>query len=145
MEPRVMPKSRDKRRSVSAVTARLPSTISLILWGGTLNARASAVWLRSSGRKNSSRRISPGVGLGSQSGSVIIVDFDIGWASVGQRRSRGPRNCPQHEQRVVRAGNDSEGLTRVVAELDERGRLVEPFHNRADLPSHESLFGQIAQ
>src|SRR5208283_2882624 len=81
-KPGVKPKYRVKRRSVSAVTARLPSTISLIRRGGTRNARASAVWLRLSGRRNSSSRISPGVGLGSQYGSVIIDDFDMGRASI---------------------------------------------------------------
>jgi len=36
-------------------------------------------------------------------------------------------------------------LTRVVAELDKYGHLIERFDDRADLASHKSAFWQVAQ
>src|SRR5579862_3642884 len=52
------------RKSVSAVMARLPSTISLTRRGDTPMARARAVCDRAIGLRNSSSRISPGRGFG---------------------------------------------------------------------------------
>jgi hypothetical protein len=48
-----------RRKSVSAVTARLPSTISLIHRGGTLMARAKPFRVSPMGLMNSSSRIRP--------------------------------------------------------------------------------------
>src|SRR5258706_8571023 len=60
-----VPKYRARRNAVSAVTARLPRTISLIRRGGTPTSLASWYWLTSSGFRKSSRRTSPGVVGGS--------------------------------------------------------------------------------
>src|SRR5271165_3892686 len=58
--------------------------------GGTQSALASADWLRPSGRTNSSRRISPGVGFGNQSASVVVDDFDIGRTSFPPLETDAP-------------------------------------------------------
>jgi len=50
-----------KRKSVSAVTARFPETISLLRWAGTPISFARRYWLIPIGLRNSSIRISPGV------------------------------------------------------------------------------------
>ncbi|KAK0352875.1 hypothetical protein LTR94_019054 [Friedmanniomyces endolithicus] len=92
------PQYRARRRSVSAVTARFPSTISLIRRGGTPTALARAVWLMPSGLRNSSNRMSPGVGFFSQSSagptsatrSMVIADFDIVAASVAPAETDPP-------------------------------------------------------
>lgn len=73
---------------MSAVMARLPSTISLMRRGGTLMALASAVCDNSIGFKNSSIRMSPGWGLGRS--SVVVDDFDF----VGMALSKGSERLP---------------------------------------------------
>src|SRR5580693_6633230 len=63
---------------------RFPRTMSLMRPGGTSSARASWFWLISAGRRNSSRRISPG-GIGSsfffmallRHWLMIIDDFNV--------------------------------------------------------------------
>lgn len=55
-----VPNTLARRKAVSAVMPRLPSTISLMRRGGTPMELASLVWLIAIGSRNSSRRISPG-------------------------------------------------------------------------------------
>ena len=55
------------------------------------------------------------------------------------------RNRAQDEQRVLRAGNDRVSLSSIVAEFDERGRVVERLDDRADLSANEPVLWQIAQ
>ncbi len=58
---------------------------------GTPSARAKAFWLSSAGFMNSSERISPGVGFGSRSLSLMVVDdFDILSASVLPNKAHPP-------------------------------------------------------
>src|SRR5664279_4400576 len=65
----VVPKYRASRSAVSAVTRRLPWTISLIRRGGTPIATASRFWLTWSGSRNSAIRIS-------QADPPLLVDAD---------------------------------------------------------------------
>jgi hypothetical protein len=61
--------------AVSAVTLRLPLTISLMRLGGTLISKASLFWLNASGFKNCSRRISPG-----WTGAILFsLIMHLGW------------------------------------------------------------------
>jgi len=41
--------------------------------------------------------------------------------------------------------DDGVSASPIVAEFDERGRLVEPLNDRPDLSADEPLFGQVAQ
>src|SRR5437868_1601527 len=90
-----MPRYRARRRSVSAVIARLPRTISLMRRGGTPMARANAFWVMPIGFMNSSARISPGCGLCSKPALpgrlvVIVDDLDISWSSSGPHEANPP-------------------------------------------------------
>src|SRR5580658_8882236 len=90
-KPSLTPQYRERRKSVSAVTARFPSTISLMRRGGTASALASAVWLIPIGRRKSSISTSPGVGLcGSSTASMVVADFDILGAFVGPAEADPP-------------------------------------------------------
>src|SRR6188474_3205862 len=92
-----------RRSAVSAVTARFPSTISLMRRGGTPIARARAFWLSPRGLRKSSRRISPGCGFGIRPGfgrlRVVVDDFDICGSCLIQQsqlaQCRGLHVCRQ--------------------------------------------------
>jgi len=98
---------------VPVVTARLPSTISLIRRGGARNARASAVWIKSSRRRDSSSRISPGVGLGSQSGSGII-DHAVS-ARTNAGRKPPPRRHHGNGREIGPMQPEGAGIRRLAA------------------------------
>ena len=61
------------------------------------------------------------------------------------RRSRRSRQGSQHEQRVVRAGNDRVGLSTIVAEFNKRSGVVERFHDCSDLSTNEPVLRKITQ
>ena len=58
--PSLRPKKRQRRRSVSAVIARLPLTMALMRLSGTSMAVANRYWLIPIGLRNSSNNTSPG-------------------------------------------------------------------------------------
>jgi hypothetical protein len=41
----------------------------------------------------------------------------------------------------MRAGNDRVSLAPIIAEFDERGRIIERLDDGADLSANESVFG----
>jgi hypothetical protein len=69
---------RQRRRSVSAVIARLPFTMALMRLSGTSMACANRYWLLPIGLRNSSSNTSPG---GTSSKSVVVNDFNVFWSS----------------------------------------------------------------
>src|SRR3974390_2309205 len=94
--------------------------------GGTRNARASAVWLRPNGRRNSSRRISPGVGLGSNSRSVVVDDLDIGRTSFPPDEADAPLVIGAY--RILSRSFPLQCLEPIAgrnAQIRKRSRLVE--------------------
>jgi hypothetical protein len=77
---------------VSAVTLRLPNKISLMRCGGTESARAKAFCESASGFKNSSRRISSTVGMGSKSAFLVVVDdFNVFSMSTFPCKANAPQ------------------------------------------------------
>ena len=78
-KPSLRPKKRHRRRSVSAVMARLPFTIALMRLSGTPIASANRDWLIPMGRRNSSSSTSPG---GTSITSVLVNDLDLFWPGV---------------------------------------------------------------
>lgn len=90
--PSLRPKYRHSRRSVSAVTARLRATISLIRCAGTPMSFPKQYFVRPSGLRNSSSSISPG-----ETGGTVRMAFSFSDSRRFQRLSaslRFPRNAP---------------------------------------------------
>src|SRR5205823_2901485 len=86
---------RARRSAVSAVMARWPRTISLIRRGGTPVSLARRYWLRPSGARNSSCRISPGwiggnFGRGMGIPSMVVGDLDIVGLAVRPSEAEAP-------------------------------------------------------
>lgn len=90
--PSLRPRYRHSQRSVSAVTARLPATISPIRCAGTPMSFARRYFVRPSGLRNSSWSISPGGTDG-----TVRMAFSFSDRRRFQRLSaslRFPRNAP---------------------------------------------------
>ena len=92
--------ARESRSAASALIAGLPSTISLIRWGGTSIALAIRYCEKPSGSANSVLRISPGlnteflVDLRPVLGTVRSEQNPIVNFAVGQYEAdRGPLDC----------------------------------------------------
>ena len=88
----LVPKKRERRSAVFAVTVRLPWTISLMRRGETLMPLARRYWLRPRGFRNSFNRISPGcIGsqdpFGHQELLVIVDDLHFVGAALTPREA----------------------------------------------------------
>jgi hypothetical protein len=89
--------------------------------------------------RGSTRRSAAGAGRRLAS-STWYVPTKPAAASSGRLR-----DVVQDQQFRPWAGGDRIGTTFVVAELHERGLIVELFHDRADLPACKSLRGKVRE
>lgn len=95
-QPSLSPKYLQRRKSVSAVIARRPDTISLIRPGGTPISFASRYFVMPSGFKNSSCSISPG--------EIGSIRFTFVPYSNGSPRFQHHKHCLQSTGNTIAIG-----------------------------------------